>query len=288
MGRDALIGIDLGGTSAKAALVLGSQLIKRVSTPINAAGSEAEVLQSIFQLIERLGTESVEAVGVGVPSVVDIEAGIIYDTVNIPAWKEVPLKRILQERFRLPAQVDNDSNCFALGEKQFGKAQPYRNAACVTLGTGMGTGLIIENRLYSGANCGAGEFGMIPFRDQFVEYYASGQFFKNVYATTGEAVARRAQAGDEEALRIFQEFGANLGTALTFILYAVDPEIIVLGGSISRSYAYFEAGMRMAMNAFIYRKTLERIKIETSDNPDIALLGAAGLCRERPQVQEPA
>ena len=280
--RSRLIGVDLGGSSAKAAVVVENKVAKRLSTPINARGSEAEVLESIFHLIDRLGTEDVEGIGVGVPSVVDIQAGIIYDTVNIPAWKEVPLKQILRERFGIPAQIDNDSNCFALGEKRFGKAQPYRNAACVTLGTGMGTGLIIEDRLYSGANCGAGEFGMIPFRDEIVEYYASGQFFKNLYATTGEAVAKRAQAGDEDAFRIFQEFGANLGTALTFILYAVDPEIIVLGGSISRSFPYFEPAMRRAMGNFVYRKTLERIKIEVSDNPDIALIGAAGLCKERP------
>jgi len=277
-----LIGVDLGGSSAKAAVVLENKVARRVSTPINAQGSEGEVLESICHLIERLGTEDVAGIGVGVPSVVDIQAGIIYDTVNIPAWKEVPLKRNLEERFHIPAQIDNDSNCFALGEKRFGKAHPYRNAACVTLGTGMGTGLIIEDRLYSGANCGAGEFGMMPFRDQVVEYYASGQFFKNLYATTGEAVAKRVQAGDEDAFRIFQEFGANLGTALTFILYAVDPEIIVLGGAVSRSFPYFQAAMRRAMSAFVYKKTLERIKIEVSDNPDIAILGAAGLCRERP------
>lgn len=281
--RSRLIGIDLGGTSAKAALVLENKVARRVSTPINAQGTQEEVLESIFQLIDRLGVEDVEGIGVGVPSVVDIQAGIIYDTVNIPSWKEVPLKRILRERFGVPAQVDNDSNCFALGEKRFGKARPYRNAACVTLGTGMGTGLIIEDRLYSGANCGAGEFGMIPFRDQVVEYYASGQFFKNLYATTGEAVAKLAQAGDEDAFRIFHEFGTNLGTALTFILYAVDPEIIVLGGAVSRSFAYFESAMRRAMGAFVYRKTLERIKIQVSDNPDIAFLGAAGLCLERPE-----
>jgi len=276
------IGLDLGGTAVKAGLVSDGIVLKDASVPLKPSGSFDEIMSQVFELVDTLEPATASGIGVGAPSVVNVAKGIVYDTQNIPSWREVevPLGPVLRERYQIPAFVNNDANCFVLGEKYFGKAKGYSNVVGVTIGTGLGSGLIIENRLYSGTNCGAGEFGMIPFRNRVIEYYASGQFFTNVHGIRGETLAKRAEQGDTEALAIFTEFGRNLGEAIKTILYAVDPELIILGGSVSRSFALYEAGMRESLATFVYPRSLQKLGIEISELPNAAILGAASLCLE--------
>ena len=194
-----------------------------------------------------------------------------------PPGKKSPWARSLTGRFGRPVYVNNDANCFAAGERHFGKGKPYRNFAGVTLGTGLGTGLIIEGRLYNGANCGAGEFGMVPYRDSVLEHYAGGMYFERRHGIKGEAAQTRAESGDPAAIRMFEEFGGHVGDALMIIMLAVDPQAIILGGSVVRALSLFEAAMRRRLAAFPYRKSIERIAIEVSSEPQIAVLGAAAL-----------
>jgi len=276
------IGLDLGGTAVKAGLVSAGIVLKDASVRLKPSGSFDEIMAQIFQLLDTLGAATASGIGVGAPSVVNVHEGIVYDTQNIPSWKEVevPLGYVLAERYGIPAYVNNDANCFVLGEKYFGKAKGYSNVVGVTIGTGLGSGLIIDNRLYSGTNCGAGEFGMVPFRDRVLEYYASGQFFTNVYGIRGETAAKRAEQGDQEALAMFAEFGKNLGQAVKTILYAVDPEMIILGGSVSRSFRLYGRAMRETLATFVYPRSLQKLRIEISELANAAILGAASLCLE--------
>src|SRR5512139_414819 len=138
-----IIGVDLGGTKVSAGRVENGRLAGLASAPIDSRSSEQEVLEVLARTIARVFTPDVAGIGVGVPSVVDIDQGIVYDVQNIPSWKEVPVGRILAGRFERPVYVNNDANCFAAGEKHFGKGKPYLHFAGVTLGTGLGTGLII-------------------------------------------------------------------------------------------------------------------------------------------------
>jgi glucokinase len=145
------------------------------------------------------------------------------------------------------------------------------------VGTGLGAGIIANGRLYSGVNCGAGEFGMLPYLDRNFEAYASGQFFERVHGTSGRALAAAAETGDPRALGVFAEFGGHLGEAVKAICYAVDPEIIVLGGSVSRSFRFFQAALWETFRSYAYSIAKERLKVEISATDNIALLGAAAL-----------
>lgn len=272
-----ILGVDLGGTNVRAGIVKDNRLVKVAASAINGQGSQKEVVEQVFGVIDPLVHRGLKGIGVGVPSVVDLKRGIIYDVVNIPSWKKVPLKDFLEKRYRLPVYINNDANCFAVGEKYFGQARNYDNAVGLIVGTGLGAGVITNGKLYSGANCGAGEFGMISYLDHNHEYYASGQFFKNVYKTSGRELSERAKKGDAEALRIFGEFGRHLGEAIKTILYAVDPDIIVLGGSVSQSYRYFRQAMRESIGTFIYTLVLKNIKVGVTRVRNIAILGAAAL-----------
>ncbi len=272
-----IIGVDMGGTKVSAGRVENGRLAERVSAPVDARASEQDVLEVLARTIARVLTPEVVGIGVGVPSVVDVEQGIVYDVVNIPSWKEVPVGPVLAARFERPVYVNNDANCFAAGEKHFGKGKPYRHFVGVTLGTGLGTGLIIDGRLYSGVNCGAGEFGMMPYRDSILEHYASGQYFERHHGIRGEEAQSRADKGDPEAVEMFRRLGAHIGDAVIFIMLAVDPEAILLGGSVSRAYPLFEKTMRERLAVFPYHKSVERIVIDVSVEPQIAILGAAAL-----------
>lgn len=272
-----ILGVDLGGTNVRAGLVEKNRLVKVVSSPINNKGSEKEVLNQIFSVIDLLIQKNLKGIGVGVPSVLDLKRGILYDVQNIPSWKRVPLKAYLEKRYQIPAYINNDANCFAIGEKYFGKAKKYNHVVGLIVGTGLGAGVIANGKLYSGANCGAGEFGMIPYKDHNYEYYCCGQFFKNVHHISGKELYEKAKNQDPDALQIFSEFGTHFGEAIKTILYAADPEIIILGGSVSRAFQFFKRAMWESVSQFAYSLTLKKIKIEVSKIRNIAILGAAAL-----------
>ncbi|MGQ9800585.1 MAG: ROK family protein [Candidatus Saccharicenans sp.] len=272
-----LIGVDLGGSNVRAGLVESGRVVKIAVREVRSQGSAEEVLADLRSVLESVLSPGVEGIGLGVPSVVDPASGTIYDVQNIPAWKEVPLKTILEAEYRLPVYVDNDANCFAAGEKYFGRGQPYRNLVGLIVGTGLGAGIIANGRLYSGTSCGAGEFGMLPYLDSNFERYASGQFFLKSYGRPGKEFYVKALAGEPEALQVFQEFGRHLGEAIKAIMYAVDPEAIILGGSVSRAYDFFQEAMWQTVSSFAYSIAVKRIKIMPSTTENIAILGAAAL-----------
>ena len=272
-----VIGIDLGGTKILAGVVKNRNILARYKNLVPVSENKEDVIEALFEVIDNVNTEDISGIGIGVPSVVDIEKGIVYDVQNIPSWKEVYLKDILEERYKLPVFINNDANCFAAGEKHFGKGKNFKDFIALIVGTGIAAGIIINNKLYNGSNCGAGEFGMIPYLDSHFEYYCSGQFFNNVHSINGELLYQKVQNGDPKAFKIFQEFGAHLGNAINAILYALDPEVIIIGGSVSKAYPYFKKTMWNNIQKLAYRTVVERLKIEISDNPDIALLGAASL-----------
>jgi len=272
-----ILGLDLGGTNAHAGVVRNQQLGEVTAIKINPKGSVDEVLDQICGLIDASKPENLDGIGIGVPSVVDIEKGIVYDVQNIPSWKKVPIKSIIQERYSTSTFVNNDANCFVLGEKYFGKGVGYQSLIGLILGTGFGGGVIVDGKSYAGVNCGAGEFGMIPYLDSIYEHYCSGQFFTRNFKQTGEEVFRRAVRDEEEALKIWAEYGRHLGNGIKTILYAYDPEIIILGGSVRKAFRFFEQSMWESIGSFTYSNSIKRLKIEVSERDHIAILGAAAL-----------
>lgn len=280
MNPDYHIGVDLGGTNVRAGIVSGNSLIDVVSKKINAQAAAEDVLQQIFQLIDSLIRPGVNAIGIGVPGLVDEDRGIVYDVVYIPSWSEIPLRERMQDRYGIPVFINNDANCFALGEFYFGKGRDAGSMVGVTIGTGLGTGIIINEKLYAGASGGAGEFGMIDYLDQCYEYYASGQFFKNVYAVDGEVVFNRAKEGDEEAIRMYGEMGKHLGKAIRMILYALDVDLIVVGGSVRHAFTWFQKSMWEQINTIAYQRAAKRLRVEVSELVNSGILGAAALYRD--------
>ncbi|MBM3284858.1 MAG: ROK family protein [Candidatus Aminicenantes bacterium] len=277
MNGEAIVGVDLGATKVSAGRVEENRVAEHFTSEISTGESEALVLDEVIGAVEKVFRPFVGGIGVGVPSLVDVEKGVVYNVQNIPSWREVPLKKILERRFERPVLVNNDANCFAVGEKHFGKGKKFRNLAGLTIGSGLGAGVIIDGRLYCGSNCGAGEFGSVPYRDSILERYCSGQFFLREHGIEGSELYAMARRGDEAALEIFREFGGHMGEAVMIVMFAIDPEAIILGGSVSRAFPFFEEAMREKLKAFPYPHATQKLVVAASDESQMAILGAAAL-----------
>ncbi|MDT0677200.1 ROK family protein [Autumnicola musiva] len=271
------IGIDIGATKILMGVIEDSKIINELVIPTSADSSKEKIISNLFKGIKEVSDSNFDGIGIGVPGLVDEEKGIIYDLLNIPSWEEVHLKQHLEKEFRRPVSITNDGNVFALGEKVYGKGRAYKNMVGVKLGSGFGTGIIINNKLYSGSLSSAGEIGGVPYLDKTVEDYCSGIFFLNEYGLRGNEVSMLAQKGDPTAVKIFQEYGKHLGSALKIIVNVLSPEAIFLGGSVRKSFRFFEASLNESLLSFPFKRVIEKLVIQPSDTSNIAILGAAAL-----------
>ncbi len=288
MSNEAILGVDLGGTQVRVGKVRAGALERHEARGISGQARREVVLGEIFATVDQVFDDDVAGIGCGVPSVVDVGRGIVYAVENIPSWHEVHLKDELERRYGVPAAINNDANAFAVGELHFGKGRGRRNLVAMAVGTGLGAGIVVDGRLYNGANCGAGELGAIPYREGTIEQYCAGPFFQRAAGVGGDVVFDRARAGDAEALRLFAAYGYELGHAVMVALYAYDPELIVLGGSISRAFPFFAAGLRERLREYAYQHALARLEIACSEVEHVAILGAAALYLDAGDGQAPA
>lgn len=271
------IGIDIGGTGIKAAQVVNGQVLNKLEWPVLASGTKEEVIEQVSQLIRNIGTDGVEGIGIGVPGLVNPKSGLVYDVMNIPAWKELDLKTRLEKEFNIPVALNNDANCFALGVYQHRRLKERTSILGVTIGTGLGTGIILEGKLVSGLHGGAGEFGLIEYRNQDQEYYASGRFFENIYNEAGKTIYDLALAGDPSALQKYAELGRHIGNAFKTMLYALDINYFILGGSVAAAWPLFREATLQQLSSFVYRQAIESLVIEISDTADAGIIGASAL-----------
>ena len=273
----ATLGIDIGGTNLSLGLVENGKIVQEIHTP--SFRPDMTLDETLDYLAEQIGIlfhPGVEKIGLGVPSVVDVKQGIVYDTQNIPSWVEVPLKERLEARFGVPVAVNNDANCFAMGV--YGAypvdAKP-ETLVVVTLGTGVGMGIVIDGKLFCGANCGAGELGCLPYKDGILEEYCAKRFFTDA-GCDSRKLSAKAREGDPEALRLYDEFGRHMGALICTVMFAYDPDRIALSGGIANNYPFFRQAMEDYIRAnFPYRKAVERLTIDICTDDNIPVIGAS-------------
>lgn len=275
------IGIDIGGTKIHIGVVQDERIIQEIQFETSAAAPKEQILGALVDSIKSVMDGEVAGIGIGVPGLVDEKNGIVHNVQNIPSWREVSLKQHLASHFKEPVYITNDANAFAIGEKIYGKGKECTNLVGITLGTGFGAGIIINNDVYSGTLSSAGEFGCIPYRDKTIEDYCSGKFFVQNFGLPGTEFQLLAQRGDLKALEAFSQFGEHLGNAIKVILYALSPEAIFLGGSISKCYEYFQEALHQSVLEFPFKIVTDRLVIAPSDLGNAAVLGAAALCKSK-------
>lgn len=269
-----LIGIDIGGT--KTAVLLGEQdggslrVLKRMAFPTETALGPQYAINKILGLVQELSAEcgSIEGIGVSCGGPLDSRRGLILSPPNLPGWDGIPIVKLLEDRFHAPAYLQNDANACALAEWRWGAAKGTRNAVFLTFGTGMGAGLILDGRLYSGTNDMAGEAGHIRLaEDGPVGYGKAGSFEgfcsgggiarlaramaeealarsepvtfcaspEELELVDARAVAEAARRGDRLAQDVFRTSGRYLGRGLSVLIDILNPEVVVIGSIFARS-----------------------------------------------------
>jgi glucokinase len=270
------IGIDIDGTKIRLGIVDGGQIYRRIESPTNAGQSQEEIINHLKELIRQIFNTNIRGIGVGVSAIVKLDRGIVKNAINIPSWKEVPLRGILEKEFKVPVFVNNDSNCFAFGERYYGEGTLYRDIVCVIMSIGVGAGIIINNELYNGNNSGAGEIGSLPYLNSDYEGYCGQKFFVR-NNTTAEKAYELALQGDVRMLTLWGELGMHIGNLIKAVLFAYDPQAVILGGDIMKGYNLFAEKMHESVSVFPFKDAVERINILLSKKEDINLLGAAAL-----------
>lgn len=273
-----VLGIDIGGTSIVGGKIEDGRIVGQSKAGTRASEGGDVSLGVLKSVVAELVDGQTRAIGVGVPSVVDRKTGIAYNVQNIAGWDEVDIRGILEREFGLPVFVDNDANCFAFGEKIFGKGREFSNFVGVTLGTGVGSGIISAGRLLPDANCGSGEFGEVRIGGVKFDDWCGSHFFPDETGMSGAELSVLARKGDAKALKAFEEYGRRLSELVKLIVLVLDPEAVIFGGSIAKSFDFFGDAIRANLADFPYPKSIEKLQILASDSNDSGVLGAASLC----------
>lgn len=235
------LGIDIGGT--KCAVIRGKGTVIEEKIRFDT-GTFKETLARLLETASQMMTADVQAAGVSCGSPLDSKQGVIQSPPNLPGWDNVPITSILEERLGVPAFLCNDANACSLAEWMYGAGQGTQSMIFLTFGTGMGAGLILDGRLYEGANGMAGEIGHVLlhpdgdhigyYRKGAVEGYCSGGGIAQYGKGTAKELAEKAKSGDKEALALFETIGADLGRTLAILIDLFNPEAIVIGSIYAR------------------------------------------------------
>lgn len=299
------IGIDFGGTSIKFGVVSGKEIIA-TSPSLSTVdySSPEDLIQVIADTVNQLKSEheNIIAIGCGVPGFVDFPNGMIHNLTNVPGWKNIYLKQELESRTGLPTVIENDANCMAIAEWKLGAAKDYDHAICLTLGTGVGAGVIANGAIIRGAQYAAGELGQtsIDFAgrkgnynnpgaleayignnefaaDTLSEYTRAG-IEKNLSDCSPKKLAEAAENGCPIAIKAWDGFAYKLATSLASTCWLLNPEVIVIGGGISSAGDLLFAPLKHHLNGQLsgpFKDHLKVVPAEFSNNAGI--LGCAAL-----------
>ncbi len=295
-----IIGIDVGGTNTKCGLVdMQGQILARARVETRKYISKKSLLFSaivdtVLSLIQKSpgGRADILGVGMGLPGLIDTEKGVVKILPNIPGWRNVPLKRMMEDTLGLPARIENDVNLITLGEWKYGAGIGCRNLVCMTLGTGVGSGLILDNRLYRGEGFAAGEIGHMPLGRKgppcncggyacFERYVGNTVLLKNARklfrdkTMTLEQVSCLASCKDPKALAFWRETAVMIGDALTGVVNLLNPKMIIIGGGVANAHRFLFKTISDTIRARAMTVQGEMFKIKRAHlGDDAGLLGA--------------
>ncbi|MCY4544055.1 MAG: ROK family protein [Gemmatimonadetes bacterium] len=312
MKRDLVIGVDLGGTNVNSAVVDdGGRISHRAWQSISGSRTAGEVIDRLVTCVEMTmdscGRGRVAGVGVGTPGLIPEDSGIVVYAPNVPEWVDLPLQSILRERLGLPVAIENDANAAAIGEHWVGGAAGKANVICITLGTGVGGAIIMNNEVWRGSNGAGGEIGHMTVVENgrmcgcgapgCLEAYASataiaeqarellrGDRMSVLRERSGgdldridaAMVADAAGQGDDTAREVMHRSATLLGTAVSSLTNLLNPELIVIGGGVMKAgdLIFDPIGAEVARRAYKWSAGILRI-VPAKLGDDAGIIGAA-------------
>ncbi len=316
------IGVDLGGTAIKALAVTGAgRILARTARPTEVSAGHVRVVSNLAAAIHDLqarlqadasgstGAALIPTIGVGVPGVLDVERGLVIASPNFPDWNGFPLRDRLQEACGRPVVIENDANAAALGEQWLGSARDARSFLFITVGTGIGGGLVLDGKLWRGEGGRAGEFGHLKVAPDgrpcgcgsrgCLEQYANAAALERYAlealeqakagplralamdrpdAIDPDAIAQAAREGDATARSVYRQFAVYLSMGIADVVNLLDLRCYIIGGGISEAFDLFAPWLREEVAARIYGVSIDEIEIrKAACGNDAGGLGSAYL-----------
>lgn len=299
------IGVDFGGTTVKIGLCEDDQLLgKPEAIPTHEHETAAELIEAIATHADQLRASHPEiaALGVGVPGFVNFEKGYVHKLTNVRGWDCIPLRDLLSERLGYTIAVENDANCMAYAEWRAGAGRGSTNMLAITLGTGVGGGIILNGRMHRGASSGAGEVGQMSIHwegrtgvynnrgclEQYIGHRQIAQHACELYKAAGIArdredcdpakLAEAARNYDKIALGVWDDVARILACELCNICWLVSPDTIVIGGGIAGAGDVLFNPLRQHMQGQLHPVFWESLRILPARfGNEAGILGAARL-----------
>jgi len=302
------VGVDFGGTFVKMGVCRGGELLE-AGEPIPTSdhvGSDA-LISAIAGRVEKMKEKypDIAAIGVGVPGLVDFDSGFVHVLTNVPGWNGVPLKSLLSNLTKLPCVVENDANAMCYAEWRYGAGQGLNNVVALTLGTGVGGGLVLNGQMHRGSQFAAGEIGQMSIdqngvnghygnlgalekyigNQQIAEYavrcYAAAGRTHTVTECTPKNISQWALEGDEIALRIWGDVADWLGTALASIAWLLNPDAFVIGGGVAQAGDLIFDPLRLKVKSMLSAVVWNRLQIVPAKfQNEAGIIGNAALAAD--------
>lgn len=292
------IGMDLGGTTFKAlAVTPDGSILGRVQEDTYAERGPQAVVQRMVEAIRRLRGDvstahaSLAAVGFGIPGILDLAAGIVRRSPNLPGWKDFDLRAVLERHLDVPIVIENDANAAVLGEAWLGAGRGAQHILMLTLGTGVGGGVVVAGKILHGARGYGGELGHVAVDpngppchcgssgclEQFASGTAIARLAEPYYGqTTARRVAMAARRGEAQALEVFRRVGRYMGIACAGFANLFNPERLVMGGGAAKSFDLLIETMQATMQQRTFAEVYNGLRIVQAERgTDAGGLGAA-------------
>jgi len=308
------VGVDIGATNIKSVLIGddGTEL-NRTTIPTLADQGPNEVIRKVQRVISELtrgfSNDEIRGIGIGAPGSVDFRRGLLLYPPNLIGWKEVPLVSIIHQHFGYDVRLENDANCAALGERSFGAGRTYKNFIGLTLGTGVGSGIILDGKIYHGSKGYAGEFGHMSInysgllckcgsRGCIEAYVGSAAIAQRAWARisrtpesllykqgygavtdlTPQMIAEAAAAHDATSRRVLYETGEYLGVAIASVANLFDVTVFIIGGGVAGAGEFLFEGIQKKAREMVLQVHKEHLTIIPAElGNDAGMFGAAAL-----------
>lgn len=301
----ATIGIDFGGTSIKLGVVKGDRIICQApSIATQEYDSPESLIEAIAQFVDMLRKEHPEtkAIGLGMPGFVNFEEGTVFTLTNVPGWDRVNARKLMEKYCQLPTIVENDANCMAYAEWKLGAGKGKKHLICLTLGTGVGSGIIVDGKFLHGSTCAAGELGQtsIDYKGRIGHYGTHGSLedyighrefaadARELYAANNQnktiadcdpiALEKAALAGDPIATKVWNELARKLACSLVNCCYILNPEAFVIGGGLAKASNLLFDPLKQFMSEQLPEPFIKHLEILPAFfGTDAGIIGSAHL-----------
>ncbi|MBP5406816.1 ROK family protein [bacterium] len=279
-------GIDLGGTKILTVVTDSKKnVLARTRIPTEASGGVGTVMDNIFKSLDiscrecGISAENLSGIGIGVPGPVNYEKGLVYDCPNLAGWKNIEVRKIISERLNVPVFVENDARVAGLAETRLGAARGFRHVFYITVSTGIGSAIIIDGKIYHGADGAAGEFGQMKLLDgSILEQKFAGPAVERLFGLPTTQLAELIEKNDQGAKAALSHITNGLGIFLANVATLLNPQIIVVGGGVSQLGDLILNPIREKVSAFAFSISAKNVKIVPAAlHTDSGAIGAVEL-----------